>query len=163
MRYFLLLLFPFLLNAQTNDFSLLNSLEEKEQVIIDIKIGGCYVAITDVKIFITKLDKKYEFIRVDSVFKTLCAIDKKLVLYPERQKKWLAKNLDTLKKYGKKSMLTAEQYQSKITLLQDIIKANDKCTSRMAGKYSIIKINSRRIEYRKDFNCNILLSDFLEF
>lgn len=162
MRYVFLLLFPFLLNAQTNDLSLLHSLEENEQVIIDINIGGCYVATTDVKIFITKLDKKYEFIRVDSVFNTLCNIDKKLILYPEKQKKWLAENLDILKKHGKKSMLTVAQYQSKITLLQDIIKSNDKCTSRIAGQYSIIKINSKRLQYKKKFSCNIILLDFTD-
>jgi hypothetical protein len=58
MRYLFLILFPFLLNAQTNDLTELNSLEENEQITIDIKIVGCFVRTTDVKIFITKLDKK---------------------------------------------------------------------------------------------------------
>jgi hypothetical protein len=150
------------LNAQTNDLSELASLEENEQITIDIKIGGCFGARTDAKILIIKFGEKYEFICVDSVSRTLAKIDKKLVLYPERQKKWLAENLDTLKKYGKKSVLTAEQYQSKITLLQDIIKANDNCKSRMYGEYSIIKINSKRLQYKKSFGCSIILLNFAD-
>jgi hypothetical protein len=84
------------------------------------------------------------------------------VLYPKKQKKWLAENFDILKKYGKKSVLTTEQYQLKITQLRDIIKGNDNCKSRMYGESLTIKINSKRLQYRKNFRCNIILLNFVD-
>ncbi|MGH1384106.1 hypothetical protein [Kordia sp.] len=163
MKYLFLLLFPFLLNAQTNDLSKLASLEENEQVTIDISIGGCFGATTNAKILIKKLDKVYEFVYIENIVETLSKIDVKLLLYKEKKEKWLKENLHVLAKYGKKSILSEENYQAKIKLLRLIIKSFDDCKRKMSGEFSIIKINSTSIQYHKFFTCHIMLLDFLDF
>lgn len=162
MRYILLLFIPFLLNAQTNNFDEHISLEENEQMIIDVIIGDCFTASTNAKVIITKLENAYEFIYIKNITKTLLKIDEKLVLYRKKGKEWLKNNLQTLKKYGTKTILTEAQFHAKLQTLKTISKGFDGCKSRFAGMYSRIRINSKNINFKKSFSCTILMLDFFD-
>ncbi|WP_157560080.1 hypothetical protein U8527_14510 [Kordia algicida OT-1] len=144
--------------AQTSDFSELYSLEDNEQVTIDIIIGGCFHVSTNAKVFITKKETFYEFIYIENIYKIIKKIDRNLLLYRDKLKKWIDENTETLAKYGARKIITEEQYQSKIKLLHNTIKGNKGRSSRFAGDFSIIKINSKRLQLKESFSCKIVLN-----
>ena len=155
MRYFLLLIFPFIVKAQTTDLSLLNTLETNEQVVINISEGGCFYGETQ-KILIFKKENLYEYVYIENVYKIIYKIvDKAILLRRDKLKKWISENTEALKKYGKRSVLTEAQYQAKIESLEGIIHNYTKCTSRFAGDYSRIEIHSDKLKLNKRFSCKI--------
>lgn len=158
MRYVILLLFPILVHAQTNDLHALKSLEENEQIVIDVKIGGCFDGETDTKILITKKGTSYEFIYIENVYQIIAKIDEKLLLYRKKLEQWINENTETLAKYGTRKIITEEQYQSKIKLLQNTIIGFKDCTSRFVGEYSTITIDSKRLQLKESFSCKVVLN-----
>jgi hypothetical protein len=116
---------------------MLNSLEENEQVIIDIMIGGCFDGTTNTKLIITKKGNEYEFIYIKNVYQIIAKIDKKIILYREKLEKWIAENIEILAKHGERKIITEEQFLSKIELVQNTIKAFNDCTSRFVGESSV--------------------------
>ncbi|WP_298421345.1 hypothetical protein [uncultured Kordia sp.] len=156
MRYLFLLIFPFLLNAQATDLSALNSLQENEQVIIDITVGSCFYGETQ-KIIITKKKESYEYVYIEDVYKILFKIvEKHILLRRKKVEKWIVENTETLKKHGKRNLLTEAQYQSKINILEEVMQYNKNCTSIFEGDYSRIKINSTNLQLNERFSCKLV-------
>ena len=138
---------------ELNTLENLKNLKISDTLKIDIKKRVCFHGNWQ-KLVITRVNERFQLIKINDVTKLILKHDKKAVLYNEEEK-WIRRNIKKVQEPKNTLTISKKEYVKTIDNLIRLIATYKNCSTDIAGQYSTIKISMNNIEEKFNFKCEI--------